>query len=790
MERFARFVIRFRIPVIAVTAAITLALGYFVKDTRVNSDIMSYLPKNDPTVKLNTYIGEKYAGTQLAVVALETGNVFTRRTIGDIRGLTAAFKQIDGVQSVTSLTDVLDIKKTEEGLEVGRLIDPDSPPGTEEQLAALREYALGKDMIRGRLVSADGTATVVVSRLFEGADKARVAKEIRAAVETMKPAGKTYYAGLPFQLIEIDRLVVDDMTRLVPLAALLIVLSLYVSFRSVRGVVLPLVAVGISTIWVLGVMAAFKVAFSVITNVIPVVLMAAGSAYGIHVMSSFGEVPLGAAATGRRERQGAALSGVALPVILAAVTTMAGFLTFLFGSYLTMIKEFGIFSSLGIFFSLVVSLTFIPAVLSFLPPRRRRGRAAGGTAVDGAAPRTRSSRILGGIGRLVLKRPRIVLIAAAAMVAAGIACLPLVTREVDLLSYFKPGTDIQLAERLMRERFGGSITIQLLVKGDIKDPTVLARMKDAEAFLRTQPGLHNASSIVEIVEEMSWAMGEGRAIPDSREKVANLWFLLEGEEMIGRMVSPDAREAVISATLERLNSRELARLSKAVGGYIAAHTAPGCELALSGSAPIYKRIDDGIASSQLWSLGLAILFMFACNLFLLRSITGGLIGLLPIVFTLFVLFGVMGATGIPLDIATVLIGSISLGMGVDYSIHFLSRYRRELASGKSAEEALSATFDTTGKAIIINVVTVAVGFLALLLGSLIPLRRFGILIGVTMVSSGLGALTILPAVLLLAPLGSFRALAVKAQRVLEGIRAAARAQWVRRIKMKLERTKV
>jgi predicted RND superfamily exporter protein len=384
----------------------------------------------------------------------------------------------------------------------------------------------------------------------------------------------------------------------------------------------------------------------------------------------------------------------------------------------------------------------------------------------------------------------VVLIAAAALLAGGIACMPLVTREVDLLSYFRQGTDIQLAERLMRERFGGSITVQLLVKGDIKEPAVLSRMREAENFLKTQPGLHNASSIVEIVEEMSWALGEGRAIPDSREKVANLWFLLEGEEMIGRMVSPDAREAVISATLERLNSRDLSRLTSAVEGYIAAHTAPDYELALSGSAPIYKRIDTAIASSQLWSLGLAIVFMFACNLFLLRSITGGLIGLIPIVFTLFVLFGVMGAAGIPLDIATVLIGSISLGMGVDYSIHFLSRYRRELAAGKGAADALMATFETTGKAIVINAVTVAVGFLALLLGGLIPLRRFGILIGVTMVSSGLGALTILPAVLLLAPLGGFRALWGKAREAAERARAATRARRLKRIELKAERTKV
>ncbi len=755
MKRFSDLVIRFRVPVIAATLAVTLALGYFIKDVRVNSDILSYLPKNDPAVQLNEHVGELFGGTQLAVVALETDDIFTGPSLAHVAGLTADIGAIEGVSSVTSLANVIDIRKSEGGLDVGRLIEPGAEPRTAEELAAFREYVLSRDLYRGRLVSTDGKATLIVARIDEEADKSGVAAEIRRTVERAGLTERVYYAGLPFQLIEIDALVVKDMMRLIPLAALAIVIALGASFRSIRGVALPLVSVGISTVWVVGAMALLRIPFSLITNVIPVVLMATGSAYGIHVVSAFNET---VGTTDRRAGARTALRAVAVPVALAAVTTLAGFLSFLFGSYLGMIREFGVFSALGILFALVVSLTFVPAVLSFLPaPRPRTTRPA-------------EPRLAGSLGRLVLKHNRAILIAGAAILALCVAGMPFLKREVNILSYFKTGTDIHLAEEMMRQRFGGSITVQVLVRGDIRDPDVLRRMKAMEESLRSRPDLHHVSSIVEIVEAMNDAITDVRTLPDRRDQVDNLWFLLEGDEQIAQMVNPDATEALISATIEGLNSRDLAALVSDAGAWTEEFSSPACSFQLSGSAPIYQRLDRALASSQAWSLVLATAFMFACNLLLLGSVSGALIGLVPIIFTLFVLFGLMGATGIPLDIATVLIGSISLGMGVDYSIHFLSRYRRELANGRPRDEALVETLRTTGRAIMINVVTVSVGFVALVFGGLIPLQRFGLLIPVTMISSGLAALTLLPAIMFLVPAGATRRAVQRVRAAVAGLR--------------------
>ena len=124
MKRLARIVIRLRIPIIVVTAVLTGVFGFFAKDIRINPDIIGYLPEDDPVTRLNTHISETYGGSQLAVVALESENVFSLQTLETADHLTERFRLIEGVRYVTSLTNIIDIRKVDDWLEVGKLVDP------------------------------------------------------------------------------------------------------------------------------------------------------------------------------------------------------------------------------------------------------------------------------------------------------------------------------------------------------------------------------------------------------------------------------------------------------------------------------------------------------------------------------------------------------------------------------------------------------------------------------------------------------------------------------------------
>lgn len=751
MKKFSMLVIKFRLPVIISTILITLFLGYFLKDLKINADIISYLPKSDPVVKLYNHIGKEYGGSYLAMVTLETDDVFNKKTIADINKLTSEFKLLDGVSYVTSITNVLDIKKIEDGIEITKLIDEYKLPEDKEEIRKLKAYTFSKDLYRGRLVSEDSKATLIICRLKEGTDKMKTGREIKDIVKKSDIKETMYFGGLPFQMIDISHIIINDLKFLLPLICLVMIITLFIGFQSKRGVVLPLLSVTFSTIWTLGIMSILKISLTAISDIIPVILIAVGSAYSIHVVSKFDEIKT--ASENSVEQSGKALNEIGIPVFLAALTTAIGFISFVFGSYLNMIREFGVFSCLGVLFALIISLTFVPAVLSFLHQSKNKK-----SIKDNVVKKNITTRFMDMVGEWVINNEKKIIVIGIIIIIPSIFGIPRINREVDMLGYFKPGSGIRLTEEMMEKKFGGSIPVQILVKGDIQDPIVLKEMKKMEDYLKSLGDVHNPQSVVELIEEMSDAMDEGKVIPDSREKVTNLWFLLEGEEVMSQLVNPDKTEAVIHATVGNINSGRMRELVGKVNQYIkkideSKSDNPHFIFNQTGMPIIYQHLDDGIKRSQIQSLIIAIVLVFICLVFLLRSIIGGLIGLVPILFTLLFAFGLMGFTGIPLDIATVLVGGISIGIGIDYSIHFVNRFKKEFQKRANELDALDTTLETAGKAIMINMFTVALGFLVLLFANLVPLQRFGTLVAIVMIGSGVSAITVLPAIILLTKAG-------------------------------------
>ncbi len=734
LRGFSQWVIRKRKYVFIATAILTLIFGSLISTVKVNPDFTSYLPKSDPVIRLFDKIGEEYGGNLLALVALEAKDIFDAEVIRDINDITTDLKTIEGVSYVTSLTNILDIRSGQDGIEISRLTDEFDLPETAQELAALKEYALAKEIYRGRIISEDATSTLIICRLRPDGDEVEIARNIKTAIGQRSIAAKVYYGGMPFMMRDISDMIVRDVMFLLPLIALVTIAILFMSFRSASGVFLPLIAVAVSTVWTIGLMCALGVPISLLSNIIPVVLFAVGSAYSIHVVSKLNEAPPS------QDERADSLSGVVLPVMLAALTTMVGFLSFVFGSYLTTIREFGIFATVGVLFSCIISLTLVPSLASLTKTGRKQTR-----------PQTGMRwRIFSRIAEMPLKRPVFVLGLSLLFVAVAVIGVPRLERNVDILDYFKRGTDVRKAENLMQRKFGGSMPVQIVVKGDILEPEVLMAMKKLQGFLESQNDITHAQSIVDLIEEMSFVIGEGRQIPDSRAKVANLWFLLEGEETVSQMVNPLLEEAVIQATVgSAMQTARVRSLVDSIAAYIAENNTDRYSFEQTGMPSIHYRLDESINRSLLYSIALATIAIFITVLLLLRSFRGGLIGIVPIAFSLLGIFGFMGIVRIPLDIATVLVGGVSIGIGIDYSIHFLNRFKRESTRLRDTYAALQQTIHTTGRAITINVIAVAAGFLVLLGANLIPLQRFGILIAITMLASGYGALAVLPALIII-----------------------------------------
>jgi predicted RND superfamily exporter protein len=973
MKRFADWIISYRFPLLAGIVLLTVFWGYQLTKLQIDSDILNYLPQDDPAVVQFREIGEKFGGNSLAIIALENEDVFNPHTLARIDTITSRFQALPEVSQVLSVTDILDIKKIPDGIEVGKLIKKKRIPQDPQQLHELREYTLSKDMYRGNLVSADGKTTLIVTRIREEASKTDVAEKMKAIVKSTEGNETVYYAGIPFQMIFLTDIITGDLARLVPIVALLVVLVLYLSFGSLRGVLLPLGTVLISTIWTLGFMSWMRFDLTIASAAIPVLLIAIGSAYGIHLISRYRENC--ELQITNRDCVTLSTATIALPIIMAGMTTLAGFLAFSF-SYLTMIREFGIFASVGIFVAMVLSLILIPIVLSFLPMRKPRSSA------KKEEKTTWLSRVMDWMADQILARKKLILSGGVLLLIAAIIAIPRLHREVNMVEYFKHDSEIRQAEDMMESRFGGSIPVQILVNGDIKDPLVLKQMYALEKYLRTLPHVNNPQSVADLIAELNEQMNGRHTIPDSREKVANLWVFIDGNKVMDQLIADNDTCALIQANIGTVNTQRLIATVDSINQYLASdfpdqllrlkvdtlddslwdevqeyrltqvagliifdakyygiermdsnqvtsllrniesprvqHLTPkqanainqaiaayfhsdaadlvidsdsvirevlaGLEPLYLNSMPdeagvasvllryvpqsiysddpeaieyaapaltsliieqrqqaiveymtdrilelttdipltslasfrrdiqgdiwmlvqdyvglplvsvtsalpvadcvtltsshtgmpiIFKNLDANIIKSQVFSLTAAFVLLFLFLSFRFRSLTGGLISLAPITFTLLCNFILMVAMNVPLDAVTVLIGSVALGIGVDYTIHFLTRFQIEFKSGKSIHDALHTTLQTAGRAILINATSVMMGFLVLVLGNIVPMQRFGYLTAVTMVTSALGAITLLPALILLTKarfIGDFDRVAERINRRFNGLK--------------------
>ena len=740
VKRTAAIIIRFRKAILLITLLVTMVFAWFMKNLTVDPDVFNYLPHDDPAATLFNEIGRTYGGNYIAMIGLETDDVFTYEVLDKIRILTDSLEVMEGVGSVTSLTNIIDIKGSEWGIEVSSLIDPWDLPDTQDELDSLRRYTLADDMYRGTIVSADGTFTAIMVRIAEGTSKIDVARRIQEFTERHSNGYKFFYGGIPFTLLSLGNIIMGDLVFLAPITALVIILVLVWAFRSWRGVLLPLLTVGVSTIWTMGLMGILNIRLSIISDVIPVILLAVGSAYTIHVVNRIRETP----GNTIRERIEAALAYIITPVLIASVTTMIGFISFIFGSYLTMISTFGIFTAAGIFFALLLSVTFAPAFLATFGGK-------GKDAVFNLKESSKSSltaRLLKKTALLVLNHPNRVIIVWVLITMVGIAGVLMIQRKVDMIDYFRKNDATHVAEKVFREKFGGSFPVYIKTEGDIQDPYVLNKMDEAAEYMKKHPTVTHTQSIADLVKKMNDLMEEGESIPPTKLMVQQLWILLDGQSIMDQLVTYDKDEALVSGTFNTGDVQAMDAFVKDMEAYLAGESTDSCRMSLTGLPNLYLKIDQSIIHSQFQSLVIALILVLIVVSLLLRSSSSGLYSIIPILVTLVTLFGFMGLTGIALDIGTVLVGSVSIGIGVDYAIHMVSHLNHELRNNKSVKEAITHALSVTGRSIIINVLAVSLGFLVLLLSNLVPLQRFGLLVAVTMISSSAAAMTLLPATML------------------------------------------
>ncbi len=740
MKELASKILKYRWIIIIVVLSITAFLGYQIKNMQINSDVISSLPDDDPDAFLFKKIGQNFGGNKVGMVILEADNIFNNEVLAHVQLITDSLSMMDGISTVTSISNIIDIRGGENGFEVGQLIDEYALPYSQEELDRLKNRVLEKDMYRGVIVSIDETATLIIFTLFDDSDLQEMAGRVKRMTHSLNLPENLYYAGLPMMVGEIADLIAADLIVLLPIAFLVIALVLALSFRTVRGVVLPMLTATIAIIWTLGFMVLGGYEMSMVTNNIPLLLLAVGSAYTIHVINKINQVK----ENDFRKAMVVAMTYIFIPVALTALTTVVGFISFVFEAYLVMIRDFGIFSALGALVSAFLALFFAPAIMYAFSSKKRKTADHSELSKDSVL----SNYLLRPLTKLLFNHPKYTLTTWSLLIILSIGGIFLIERNVDVKDYFQKDSPARKAEEIMIEKFGGSKPIFVLFKGDMQNPEVLNTMLRTEEQIKKDPHVESSQSIANLIVEMNDALGEGRKIPDEQDKVEQLWFLIDGNPILQQLVNDDLDEGLIISKFAADNSDATRKFASDMAQFLEVNSTEDCEIILTGMPFIDLKMNSSLLTSQIRSLSIAIIALIILVGFFMRSLAKGLYATAPIIAAIVILFGVMGVAGIPLNIATVLVASVALGIGVDYSIHVITYFNYSY-NGHNLGEALEDTIMVSGKAIFINVVSVSAGFLVLVFSEMVPLQFFGILMALSMVGSGLAALTLLPVILVL-----------------------------------------
>ncbi|SFI81748.1 hypothetical protein SAMN04487775_106154 [Treponema bryantii] len=922
--------------IIALCVIITGVLGFFIKDLQIDNSIRQFLPQKDASYTRLSETEEQFGSMMVIGVSMEArnGTILTPEYIDVVRHITDRALEAEGVSDVDSLTHIDYVCESDGAISASQLI-PDSYTGSAEDIDQLEGRLIEWESMYNRvIVNDDMTGTqlqVTLAPYSREAEVERAAalgtKKIRSeaeeeedvlnaitAIVNEETAGhnvdvKIY--GNPVVMQNSRVFMLADLTRLIPLVIVVVLLSLYFSFKTMDGTLLPLITVVMATTWTMGLMALCKVTFTLVSSVIPVALIAVGSAYGIHVLTHYyvaldmteGELTkekyTEAVFNGLHEVMGA--------VLLAGITTVIGFIS-LISSPIAPLHSFAVFTAVGVTISLLLAITFIPAILLLKNPQKvmasrnkkhnlseklaakleHARRLRGGKSADEAQGDTLYQIYHFFCG----SKPRLYL-SIIVMVGLSVVGLRLLHIDTALVNYFPESCDMRQDINYIDKQFAGTNSLYLNVKGPEKgsltNPEILKAVDDMQEYLEEEyPDIGKVVSFTEFIKRINqvWHVpatdgamaGEGgsdaaamieantantdgfddfgdfggfdefgddsfgddsfgsdtfgdfgdsefaetetttfdasnwddpntayaaaleqqvtvedvigminKAYVAAGGKTASLedivtelqksvnyngtayyeipydaakYPVASREELAGvvqgyltllsgsldRFVDDDMNPQIMRITVQLRNhsTQTTGDIIAAAQKYAETHFPEGYTLEATGTAEMEYTMTKMIVSSQLTSLVISLLCVFIIIALAFKSGWAGLLGAVPLALAIILNYMVMGFAGINLDLVTSIIASVAVGVGIDYTIHFLTTYKEERAKTDDLETVTRMTFRKSGHGIVTNAIAVGFGFLVLCFSKFVVLRYIGILVAIVMFTSSFLAMTVIP----------------------------------------------
>ncbi len=740
MQRFFRLVLDHPRTVIFTSIALVAVLSWKLPSLTVNPDMEALIPQDNPELLQMHALEDQFGGQDMALILVQAPDVFAPSVLQALRQLTDTLETLPYADRVTSLTNYLTITGDTSGMVVENLIPEDTllPPDS------LYQRALTDSLVMGSLVSYNRRYSLISVYAISEASDAQIYHDLATIISAFRSDSLGLeLSGLPILRHSISRDINHDVRLFVPLGMALMALLLSFSFRSLRGLLLPMAVVLLSIGATLGLMAWLNYPLTIVTSVLPIMLIAIANDYGIHVITRYYEDLDAMEGAELKSVLFHGIQRVSRPILLAGLTTLAGFLALL-SHILPAARELGIFTSFGILLSFILTITFIPAWLELLPlPGTKQKR-------HNASDRW-LARILEQAGKLIYRHRRMVLGVTAIFVLLAAWGLRLVKVDSNPLNYYPPGSRVQRVHQIVDHHLGGSTSFSVVFHGEIKNPALLRRMSLIQEFLAHQQAVGTTISPADFVKKINQAMHAGDRreyrLPDSRELVSQyllLYQLQAPDNVLDRYVDYDFTTGRIAVRLATLSIEGMENVIQRLRAYVKQHFDREQQPEVVGYAVLLGRLIPMLIQGQIRSLILSALLVALLTGLFFRSFSAAWITALPVSLGILAVFGLMGYQGVPINATTSMLSSIVVGIGIDYSIHFLYRFRDEIQAGRGDLEAYRIALKTTGVGIVINAFSVILGFSVSMVSSFVPVFFFGWLILISISVCLICAFTILP----------------------------------------------
>jgi len=747
--------------VLAAVPTLFPQLGGPLPALRVDTDPENMLAADEPARVFHREAKDRFDLHDQIVVGVlrpdtEEG-VFTPEVLTHVYELVETAESLDGVvrSKILAPSTVDNIEQAGVGAVSFNWLMP-APPQTQAEADAVREKLLNLPMFEGSLIAPDGRSLLLYIPIESKDMSHRISQELLAKIDSFGDSGGEEYhiTGLPVANDTFGVQMFLQMAISAPMAMVLIFVLLLLFFKKFRLVLSPMIVALLSVIITMGLLVVTGNTIHIMSSMIPIFIMPIAVLDSVHFLSEFYDRYPQYRDRGKTVRE--TLKSLWRPMLFTSLTTAAGFGSLVLAP-IPPVQVFGLFVAIGVIVAWLLTILFIPAYIALMKESSLEGYGLRQEAGEGEEARG----LLRVLSRVTYRRPRTIV--AVAVVLLGLAAVGILRIQINdnPVKWFEPDHRIRVADQLLNERFAGTYPAYLNLRAEeadaFKDPELLRYLREMQDSLEASGNVGKTQSITDLVQtvyrELLGGGEEYFRVPDSSAAVAQTVLTYESSHRpddVYHLVTPDFSEAALWFQLKSGDNQDMLEVVGEVEDYLAANPPPqALQPEWFGLTYINVVWQDKMVAGMLSALLSAFVVVLVLMVVLFRSFLWGLLAMVPLTVTIAVIYGIIGFIGKDYDMPVAVLSSLSLGLAVDYAIHFLARSRQKREKHASWGASVDAVFGEPARAIARNIIVVGVGFLPLLLAPLVPYQTVGYLISSILVVAGAATLLLLPALLTL-----------------------------------------